>query len=277
MSGKGGQRYSSEFRAEMVGLVRAGRSQESLGREFESSAQTIRNWVKQADLDEGLRSDGLTTKARRELKREVKQLRMERDILKNAAAWFAMEGGSIPKKSMHSRRRTGPSSHFEPCAGCWVSPPAGTAIGSGGGLRRESGGAKAAPELVARDFSADGSDRLWVADIMYVSTLAGWLYLAVVVDASGRGLVDGEADADPAGQGRTDDGGQAPPAEARAGPPLGPGFAVHVGRVRRALPQRWDPAVDGLGRRRPGQRTLRELLRDPRDRADQPGALRDAG
>ena len=105
MSGKGGQRYSPEFRAEMVGLVRVGRSPESLGREFEPSAQTIRNWVKQAELDEGLRSDGLTTKAReelRELKRENKRLRMERDILKKAAAWFARESGSIPKKGMRS-------------------------------------------------------------------------------------------------------------------------------------------------------------------------------
>ena len=67
-------------------LARAGRSPGSLAREFEPSEQTIRNWVGQADLDEGRRSDGLTTEARkemRELKREVKRLRMERDILKN--------------------------------------------------------------------------------------------------------------------------------------------------------------------------------------------------
>ena len=74
-------------------------------REFEPSEQTIRNWVRQADLDEGLRSDGLTTEARkemRELKREVKRLRMERDILKKAAAWFARESGSIPGGGMRS-------------------------------------------------------------------------------------------------------------------------------------------------------------------------------
>ena len=70
---------------------RAGESRApgSLARKFEPSQQTIRNWVKQADLDEGRRSDGLTTEARkemRELKREVKRLRMERDILKKAAA-----------------------------------------------------------------------------------------------------------------------------------------------------------------------------------------------
>ena len=78
-------RYPPEFRREMVGLVRSGRSPESLAREFEPSSGAIRNWVGQADLDEGRRADGLTTKDREEmrrLKREVKRLRMERDILK---------------------------------------------------------------------------------------------------------------------------------------------------------------------------------------------------
>ena len=89
----------------MIELVRSGRSPGSLAREFEPSEQTIRNWVRQAELDEGLRSDGLTTEARkelRELKREVKRLRMERDILKKAAAWFARESGSIPGGGMRS-------------------------------------------------------------------------------------------------------------------------------------------------------------------------------
>ena len=65
----------------------------------EPSEQTIWNWVKQADLDEGRRSDGLTTEARLELlrlRREVKRLRMERDIPEKAAAWFARESDSIP-------------------------------------------------------------------------------------------------------------------------------------------------------------------------------------
>ena len=89
----------------MIELVRAGRTPGSLAREFEPTEQTIRNWVKQADLDEGLRSDGLTTEAREEmrrLKRDVKRLRMERDILKKAAAWFARESGSIPGGGMRS-------------------------------------------------------------------------------------------------------------------------------------------------------------------------------
>ncbi len=48
-------RYPVEFRHQMVELVRAGRTPEELSREFEPSAQTIRNWAHQADLDEGRR------------------------------------------------------------------------------------------------------------------------------------------------------------------------------------------------------------------------------
>jgi transposase len=51
----------------MVDLVRAGRTPEELQREFEPTAQTIRNWVAQADRDEGRRADGLTSAERQEL------------------------------------------------------------------------------------------------------------------------------------------------------------------------------------------------------------------
>ena len=60
-------RYPPEYRERMVELVRAGRSPGSLAREFEASKQTTRNWVRQADLDQGLRSDGLTTEAYKKL------------------------------------------------------------------------------------------------------------------------------------------------------------------------------------------------------------------
>ena len=50
--------YPPEFRRQMIELVRAGRTPESLSREFEPSAQAIRNWVRQADRDEGRRDDG---------------------------------------------------------------------------------------------------------------------------------------------------------------------------------------------------------------------------
>jgi transposase len=93
--------YPPEFRGRMVELVRAGQKPEELARKFEPSAQAIRNWVRQADLDEGKRSDGLTTAEREELvrlRRENRTLREEREILKKAAAWFAQETQSNPNK-----------------------------------------------------------------------------------------------------------------------------------------------------------------------------------
>ena len=97
--------YPPEFRQQMVEMVRSGRSPYSLAKEFEPSAQSIRTWVKQADLDEGRRGDGLTTVEREELRRlrrENRALRMEREILKKAAAWFARETDSLPKKGTDS-------------------------------------------------------------------------------------------------------------------------------------------------------------------------------
>ena len=93
--------YPAEFRRQMVELARAGRTPEELSREFGPTAQSIRNWVTQADRDEGRRADGLTTTEREELvrlRREVRQLKMEREILSKAAAWFARETNKIPGK-----------------------------------------------------------------------------------------------------------------------------------------------------------------------------------
>ncbi len=55
--------YPAEFREQMVALVRSGRSPGELSREFEPSAQAIRNWVHQADLDEGRRGGWNATRA----------------------------------------------------------------------------------------------------------------------------------------------------------------------------------------------------------------------
>ena len=84
--------YPVEFRNQMVELVRAGRSPEQLAKEFERTATTIRKWADRADRDEGRRSDGLTTPEREELsrlKRELRQVKLEREILAKATAWFA--------------------------------------------------------------------------------------------------------------------------------------------------------------------------------------------
>jgi transposase len=97
--------YPPEYRERILELHRAGRSIESLAREFEPTSTTISNWVKQAQLDAGEREDGLTTEERselRSLRREVKRLKLEREILEKAAAWFAREAGSIPKRDSHS-------------------------------------------------------------------------------------------------------------------------------------------------------------------------------
>ena len=97
--------YAPEFRHQLIELVRSGRTPEELSREYEPTAQTIHNWVKQADVDAGIRSDGLTTEEREELRalrRENKRLRMEQEILKKAAAWFARESNSIPERGSSS-------------------------------------------------------------------------------------------------------------------------------------------------------------------------------
>jgi len=97
--------YPREYRERLIELVRSGQSPEKLAKEYEPCGATIRSWVKQADLDSGRRADGFTTEERteiRRLRREVKQLREERDILKKAAAWFARETESIPSKRSDS-------------------------------------------------------------------------------------------------------------------------------------------------------------------------------
>ncbi len=97
--------YPAEFRTQMVELVKTGRTPEELEKEFESTAQTIYNWVAQAGRDAGVRHDGLTTTERQELsrlRRENRQLKMERDILSQAAAWFARETGAVPPKGTDS-------------------------------------------------------------------------------------------------------------------------------------------------------------------------------
>ena len=115
--------YAPEFRQQMVDLVRTGRDPQNLAREFEPSAQAIRNWVAGADRRDGRREPkpiavepALVATERDELlrlRRENKQLRLERDILSRAAgtpshmcdgnpAWFARETGAVPSGSSTS-------------------------------------------------------------------------------------------------------------------------------------------------------------------------------
>jgi transposase len=97
--------YPPEFRQKLIELVEAGRGPEELAKEFEPSAQTIRNWVKRAQADGGRRRDVLTSVEREELvklRRENRQLRTEREILSKATAWFAREADTKPKRSSGS-------------------------------------------------------------------------------------------------------------------------------------------------------------------------------
>ncbi len=86
--------YPPEFRREAVQLVRAGRTIKDVAESLGCSEQSLHNWVKQHQLDLRERDDGLTSAERkelRELRKRVKRVEQERDILKRAAVLFAAE------------------------------------------------------------------------------------------------------------------------------------------------------------------------------------------
>jgi transposase len=86
--------YPPEFRREAVQMVRSGRTVRDVAESLGVNQQSIRNWVKQDQLDRHERDDGLTTAEReelRELRRKLRQVEQERDLLKRAAAFFARE------------------------------------------------------------------------------------------------------------------------------------------------------------------------------------------
>ena len=98
--------YPAEFRQQMVELVHAGRAPVEIAREFDCSAQAIRNWVAQDSIDQGKplpgKEGGLTSAEREELarlRRENRRLQMERDILAKATAWFAGRSEKTPTSS----------------------------------------------------------------------------------------------------------------------------------------------------------------------------------
>lgn len=90
------RRFTAEYKAEVVRLVLdGGKTVGQVSRDLDLTESAVRNWVKQAEIDAGQGAPGaLTTAERAELvalRREAKQLRMEREILKKAAAFFAKE------------------------------------------------------------------------------------------------------------------------------------------------------------------------------------------
>jgi transposase len=100
--------YPAEFRQQIIELVNVGRSPAELAREFGCTAQTIANWVAQSAIDRGKPlpgKDGLTSAEREELsrlRRENRQLKIEREILSKATAWFAGRGDKTSTPSSSS-------------------------------------------------------------------------------------------------------------------------------------------------------------------------------
>lgn len=104
MARKHPRAYPLEFRLNVIDLVRSGRRLEDVATEFQLAPQTVRNWLNQADVDTG-RRDGVSGAEREELaklRKENRQLKIEREILSKAAAWFARETDSIPSRSSNS-------------------------------------------------------------------------------------------------------------------------------------------------------------------------------
>ena len=95
------KRYTEEYKKHLLDLVREGRSPEQLAQEYEPSARTIRNWMREDEVKRRSKETDKDHELRR-LKAENTRLREERDILKKAAAWFAVESVSTPKKGTRS-------------------------------------------------------------------------------------------------------------------------------------------------------------------------------
>lgn len=98
--------YAPEFRQKMVNLVRSGRKFQDLATEFKVSEPAIRSWVKKADAVENPTSPRAIAMSEQEelkqLRKENRVLREERDFLKKAAAWFAQETGTQSSKRSSS-------------------------------------------------------------------------------------------------------------------------------------------------------------------------------
>jgi len=248
--------YPESFRREAVALVRReGRSIRDVADSLGVSQQTLRTWVKQVALDAGERDDGLTSVERdelRELRRRVRRLEQEREILKQGGGllrerdavscfrFIAAKKATFPisllcsvlgvsRSGFHAWERRSPSPRVLSDAwlleriraihartrGVYGAPRVHAQLRHEGvcvgrkrveRLMREAGlsgliktkrskttirvpGVRTAPDLVARDFAPNAPDRLWCADITYVRTWEGWLYLAAVIDCHSRRIV----------------------------------------------------------------------------------------
>src|SRR5262249_34735815 len=122
------QPYPPEFRTEAMRLARtSGKSHRQIAEDLGMTSETLRLWLKQADLDEGKRQDGLTSDEQEELRRlrrEVRILREEREILKKAAAQLPFGRPTRPGKGLRVRGvRAGPLSGPSAVPGAGGLPP----------------------------------------------------------------------------------------------------------------------------------------------------------
>ena len=124
--------YPPEFNAEAVRLVGSSdRSLTRLAKDLGVADQTLRNGVQHAESDDGVH-EALAPNEReelRQLRREVRTLRQEREILKHAAAFFARERDGIRERHARSSRRRRSTIRWRRCAACWASPGADTTLG----------------------------------------------------------------------------------------------------------------------------------------------------
>lgn len=103
--------YPEAFRRQIVELARSGISVSELAEKFEPTPPTIRSWIKKANLGASnscsnasmsAEHEGTELEELRELRRENLRLKLERDVLAKAAAWFAREAGEVPSRPSHS-------------------------------------------------------------------------------------------------------------------------------------------------------------------------------
>ena len=89
------RKFTPEQKADAVRMVREVGSVAKVARDLDLTETSLRNWVKQAEIDEGRGPEGALTSEEREelrrLRRENRRLQMERDFLKKAATFFAKE------------------------------------------------------------------------------------------------------------------------------------------------------------------------------------------
>ena len=114
--------YPPEFREQLVALVRAGRTPEDLAREFEPTAQSISNWVAQADRDVGRRSDGLTTAERTELTQPAREPAVEGragNLVKSRG--LVRTGDHGDHEAVFGFMKANQATSGSGDAGCWVS------------------------------------------------------------------------------------------------------------------------------------------------------------